>query len=385
MINAARTPARRPDATAEHGAGFIRFTGGRKDRFHQDVVATVSRVFRAKRLGTKATALVWVKGGLLLIVMGGCYWISLFSGADPLWRLAAFFVFGISLLGFALNICHEAAHKALSGRSTLDSALHYLVFSFLGVDAFMWKRRHLGSHHIFPNVNGCDADIDDNPFLRLSPNQPWQGHFRYQHLYAWLIYGLVAVHGAFIQDINYLKKTRLANISAWRLNGGQLIKFFVGKGLHIGALYVLPILFLPFSTWVNLLVVLAMLMTLSLLFILPLIATHFSDLSVFPVPDGRNRLPVSWARHQMETSIDWHATSYLANHLIGGLNAHCAHHLFPRVSHAHYPWISRIIGRKARRHGVPHRNIRLLEAVRSHYRFLKMMADPTTRRSTYAA
>ena len=55
--------------------------------------------------------------------------------------------------------------------------IQHLSFSLLGVSAYLWRMRHTRSHHVFPNVNGCDVDIDENPFVRLSPNQPWRWYF----------------------------------------------------------------------------------------------------------------------------------------------------------------------------------------------------------------
>ena len=52
-------------------------------------------------------------------------------------------------------------------------------FTLLGANTYLWRLRHVKSHHNFPNVNGRDIDIDDTAFLRLSPNQPRRRYHRY--------------------------------------------------------------------------------------------------------------------------------------------------------------------------------------------------------------
>ena len=37
------------------------------------------------------------------------------------------------------------------------------------------------------NVVGFDTDIDQMPFARLAPQQPWKPWHRYQHLYMWVL------------------------------------------------------------------------------------------------------------------------------------------------------------------------------------------------------
>ena len=45
----------------------------------------------------------------------------------------------------------------------------------MALNAYLWRRRHVGSHHTFPNVQGGDADMDDNPFLRVTASSPAYG------------------------------------------------------------------------------------------------------------------------------------------------------------------------------------------------------------------
>jgi len=79
---------------------------------------------------------------------------------------------GLSGLLLGFNVSHDALHGAFSKNKTVNNWLYHLSFNIQGTNAYLWKVRHTASHHIFPNVDGCDADIDENPLIRLSPQHP---------------------------------------------------------------------------------------------------------------------------------------------------------------------------------------------------------------------
>jgi linoleoyl-CoA desaturase len=112
---------------------------------------------------------------------------------------------------------------------------------------------------------------------------------------------------------------------------------------------------------------------LSYAFIFGLIGSHFSDEAHFQNLDANGYLPHSWSIHQLMTSVDYHAKSLWANLVFGGFNAHAAHHLFPSVSHIHYPAIFRIIEEACHEYNIPYKNLTMGQAIRAHFRYLKKM------------
>lgn len=83
-------------------------------------------------------------------------------------------LFGILL---AFNCSHDCVHNTFSKSRKLNNFIYYITFNLQGVNSRLWKIRHIASHHIFPNVDGCDADIDNNPFIRLSECHPKKNIF----------------------------------------------------------------------------------------------------------------------------------------------------------------------------------------------------------------
>lgn len=320
-----------------------------------------------------ADARLVAKGTGLLLV-----WILAYAGilADP-GPVYAFFLAilaGIAALLLAMNVGHDAAHECFTRWPSVDHALQRVSFMLLGVDAYLWRFRHRNSHHHFPNVNGCDIDIDENPFLRLSPNQPRRPHFRWQHLYAPVVYCMTVFDTVFVQDFMYLYKRRLANLQDIHHPPAAHISFYLSKMAFAMLVFVLPLLLTSLTWWQILIGYSGAAIVVSLLFIFLLIGTHFSDTATFPVvgPDGT--LPGSWATHAVETSRNWATSSAIANFLTGGANCHAAHHLFPKVSHRHYPVIAPMIRAAAHRFNTRYVESTFPAMISSHFRFLSRMA-----------
>ena len=87
-----------------------------------------------------------------------------------------------------------------------------------------------------------------------------------------------------------------------------------------------------------------------------------------------NKMPDEWAVHQIKTTANFATGSKLVSWLVGGLNFQIEHHLFPKVSHIHYPALSRIIRELCREYGLVYIEYPyMLQAVVSHVSYLRKM------------
>jgi linoleoyl-CoA desaturase len=301
------------------------------------------------------------------------YSTLLVSGPSPVHALLSATGFGISVLLLAINIGHDAAHLAVTGHRKIDYLIQTLSYALLGVDAYLWRLRHAASHHVFPNVNGCDIDIDHNPFFRLSPNQPSRRRFRYQHFYALVVYCLVALHTVWWQDYAYLFKKDLANLRNIRHPRWQYVEFFFCKTAYLTVTLLIPAAILPFVWWQIVLGYALVTSVTSLCFVFLLIGTHFSTEAEFSAIDSSGRIAHGFAQHALKTSVDWSPDSRWASFLVGGANAHAAHHLFPRLPHTLYRPISRIVAKTAKEFGLNYHRTTLRSMIASHFRFLRQI------------
>jgi linoleoyl-CoA desaturase len=352
----------------------LRFEQREQGAFYREVRAEAA-AYLAKR-GGSPHAPAQLKCALLALLAAACYGAVFVEALPQAARLAAYVGFGVAAILLAVNAGHEAAHGALLRSAAGNTLVNRLTFMLVGVDGRMWAKRHLGSHHVYPNILGCDADIDASYLLRLSPHHPHRWYQRWQHLYAPFVYPLVQVHSIFVQDTVYLFKRRLANLSDLRPSPRDVAEFVVVKAGHFAIALVLPAVATDLTLGAVLIAYLAAGAVMSTLFILALIGTHFAEGNRFPAVRDGGTIAGSWAAHSVETSLDWSPCHRLATAIVGGLNAHAAHHLFPQVSHAYYPALTRIIARAAARHGVKYRATTLGGMIAGHFRFLRALAAP---------
>jgi linoleoyl-CoA desaturase len=102
---------------------------------------------------------------------------------------------------------------------------------------------------------------------------------------------------------------------------------------------------------------------------------HTVEHTHFPMPDeDTGRMEDEWAIHQLKTTANFAPRNKLISWYVGGLNFQVEHHLFPKISHVHYPQISRIIKQTCQEFGVPYIEYpKMRYAVASHIAFLKEM------------
>lgn len=80
--------------------------------------------------------------------------------------------------------------------------------------------------------------------------------------------------------------------------------------------------------------------------------------------------------HQVMTTADFATDSKVLTWLLGGLNFQTIHHLFPRISHIHYPEIQPIIKKVCDAHQVRYNEFPTFSAaLNSHIRFLKFLGN----------
>ncbi len=313
------------------------------------------------------------KAAFYLALAVAFYLLVLFGGLSGGVTLALAVAAGVSTILMAINVGHDGAHNIVSRYRWLNQAALNASFTLVGVDPDLWQLRHAKSHHIFPNVSGCDIDIDSNMFLRLSPNHPRRWYQRWQHLYAPVLYAIVGFHSAFIQDFQYLFTTELANLKNIKHKPAFYVAFFVRKIVYATLVFVIPLILLPFAWWQIVLGALLMNAAASFVFVSMLIGTHFAEETAFPQPDETGALGHDFATHALVTSLDWNPQSRLAQFVAGGANAHAAHHLFPHVSHRHYVPISEMIEETAAEFGIRYNRTTFFGLIRSHLAFLRRM------------
>jgi len=354
----------------------IKFQSGSSSRFFRSLDKEVDEMMEKNDLLRKARKTLYLKTIFYIILFTGSYSCLYFIDHSSFASLTLNYVLiGLTGILLAFNVSHDACHGSFSKNKKLNYWMYHLTFNLQGTNAYLWQMRHNASHHVFPNVDGCDADIDDNPFLRLSPQHPLKSYQRYQHIYGIFVYCIYSLHWFLVKDLFYLFKKKVANLQNKKHSVKEFVLLFFWKIVYVALVVVIPILY-GYDIGNVLLAFIIMHVCLSLFFIHVLIATHLCMETQFPQTDENGNLPGDYYAHQLATSLDYAPTSNIYNFFLGGFNSHAAHHLYPKLPHTTYPEISALIEKKSREFGVPYNKLSLVDAVRSHYKFLKVMGEP---------
>ena len=98
-------------------------------------------------------------------------------------------------------------------------------------------------------------------------------------------------------------------------------------------------------------------------------ATHFADAhqDVLHIED-------EWAVHQVQTTADFATHNKIISWFTGGLNFQVEHHLFPKISHVHYPVIHKFVKEACRKFSITHNDYpSMISALRSHFRLMRQL------------
>lgn len=341
------------------------------DVFYITLRERVSEYLSKQPFGRLGNITLILKGILFLTSFWTIYYLILHGFFIGYWVVLGYSLLAIFGLFVAFNISHDATHNTLTSSKILNKIIFYLTFNLLGTDAYLWGFRHNFSHHIFPNVDDCDADIDSNYLIRLSPNRPLLVHHKYQRFYAPFLYLFYTLHWVFIKDIHYLFRKELANLHNIKHPPMEIIGVIISKLFYLFYMLYIPIVWYDIDVMIVCLAFIAFHFTLSYVFLFTNIMNHHSVEAEFPQRDKDGYLPGSWARHQMATCLDFYPESHIWNFFFGGFNSHCAHHLFPSVSHVHYVEISKIISKTAKEFDIEHKITTWEHGIVSHFQHLK--------------
>jgi linoleoyl-CoA desaturase len=283
---------------------------------------------------------------------------------------------GLSAAGIGLTIEHDGAHQAYATAPWVNT-LMAMTLELIGGSSYVWHWKHVIFHHSHVNITGHDTDIDLGPLARLTPHQPRRTHHRWQHLYLWPLYGLLAIKWQLVGDFHKVLAGRIGTRRFPRPRGTALLVFAAGKALFFTLAFGLPLYHHSVGAVLVLYAVASLVvgMLLSVVFQV----AHCVEEATFPQPRAdTGGIEHAWAVHQVLTTVDFARHNAVLTWLLGGLNLQIEHHLFPRIGHTHYPAISALVEATCRDFKIPYREHASFRAgIASHFRWLRRMGRPT--------
>jgi linoleoyl-CoA desaturase len=283
----------------------------------------------------------------------------------------------VGVVGVGTGIMHDANHGAFSRSARLNHVVGYSS-DLVGASSWVWRYKHNKLHHANTNVVGKDTDIDQSPFARLAPDQPWRPWHRYQHLYLWFLYGWLSVK-FLVADFVALAKGGLgANRFPHPPRRSDVALIVFGKAFHVTWALVVPLLFHPWWAVAAFYLTCSWLAGFTLAMIFQL--AHCNELAeFFPADDTRRGR--DFEARQLRSTADIQCrvpvVRSVVRWIMGGLDHQVVHHLSPRVPHGLYPQMAAKLAPLCADRGLPyHVNPSISAAVASHGRWLKAMGQP---------
>jgi linoleoyl-CoA desaturase len=301
-------------------------------------------------------------------------WAWLMTGRFSAVQVVGVYVIhGLAQLYMAFNIAHDANHGAYWKSKRVNRVLG-CVFDVVGASSYMWRLLHNHSHHSFVNIRGADTTLISGAVFRFSPHDRRRPYHRYQHLYAPLVYCLATLDWVLTKDFRWLANTSFGNRKIVKHPLHELAILFAGKAVYGTYVLILPLLFLDAPWYAIIAGFVVMHLLLGFLISLIFQPNHFNENAAYPEADAEGHISNDYIQHIFDTTSDYARGNRFATWILGGLNLHVIHHMFPGICHVHYPALTQIVKTTAEEYGLRYRENRTISgAFLAHLRWLKVL------------
>ena len=349
-----------------------KFRNSQGSSFHQELKKRVNNYFIENKKNATGNWSLYFKAILFWTLYIALYIHVIFFTPGPWLALAESLLMGGLTAAIGFNVMHDGGHGSFSNSKLWNKIAAYSV-NALGASGIMWNNKHNIIHHTYTNIDGIDDDIEIKPMLRMCETQKKYKIHRYQHIYVWFLYTLLLIIWVFMTDYKKYFTKKVGSVPIKKMSSFDHFAFWAAKVGYMIMMVILPIYMVGFVWWLVGFLVMSMFagFVLSIVFQL----AHTVEHTAFPVPaEGTNDIENEWAIHQLETTANFATKNRLISWLVGGLNFQIEHHLFPKISHVHYPAISKIIKNTCEEFNVKYNEYqKMTQAIISHAAYLKRM------------
>ncbi|MCB2219027.1 MAG: acyl-CoA desaturase [Bacteroidetes bacterium] len=354
----------------------IKFPNQKNTQFVTELRNKVNAYFEHKNISKQGNAGLGVKTFFMFLLYIGPLILMMTGVVNTLAGMfIAWVVMGVGMSGVGLSVMHDANHRSFSHKSWMNKLFEKSMY-LLGGFPLIWQHQHNTMHHGYTNIDGFDEDIEQGALFRFSPHRPLNKLHRFQHLYFWFFYSLSTLSWITAKEFKQLfryrrEKVKLPSKKSYDRLLGELI---LSKLVYYILFLVLPLIFLPFAWYWIVAGFVAMHFVCGLSLSLIFGAAHIMPDALYPLPDENQELENNWAIHQLLTTTNFSPRSKAFTWFIGGLNFQVEHHLFPNISHVHYPAIAAVVRDTALKYGLPyHVQPNFYQAVKNHVIMLKRL------------
>jgi linoleoyl-CoA desaturase len=342
------------------------------NRFRQNLKKRVDAYFAEKGISATGNYKLYLKSFILSLTFMAIYGALVFLSLNVWVAIVLAMLLGVNVAAIGFNVMHDGAHGSYS-KSSLVNQLAASSLDFLGGSSFMWKVKYNIIHHTYTNIEGFDDDIDIKPWMRMTLGQKKYFFHRFQHIYFILLYSFLYLLWVGFMDFQKYFTGKVGNNAIKNMGRKDQLTFWGSKVSFLLVFVLLPIYmkgivpyllgFFIFSATTS--IVISMVFQLA----------HIVDDVAFPIPDATtNKMEDEWAVHQLKTTANFATNNPVITWLAAGLNFQIEHHLFPKISHVHYPALSKIVKQTSREFGLHYQEFpKMRHAIVSHIMYLRRM------------
>jgi len=343
-----------------------------KQSFHVELKKRINDYFETSGKSVTGNKQLFIKAGVLFTAFLGLYIHLVFFTPSTIWAVLECVILGLVVAGIGFNIMHDGAHGSFSKYKWVNNVAAFSL-NLLGGSSFMWNVKHNVIHHAYTNIDGVDDDIDIQPWMRMSSTQPKLKMHKYQHFYFWFLYSMLYILWVFVLDYQKYFKRKIGGMPLKKMTAWDHIVFWGFKAIYLFLFFLVPFYTVGFVPTIIGFLIFSVIAGFILSIVFQL--AHTVEHTHFPVPhDESGKLDDEWAFNQLKTTANFAPKNKLISWLVGGLNYQIEHHLFPKISHVHYPAIRKIIKQACSEFNVPYTEYKKMShAVISHVLFLKQM------------
>lgn len=340
--------------------------------FSREVTKRVRTYFKEKGYSKTGNFNMYLKSVILLALYIAPFVLILTVPMHALTALGMVVLIGIGEAGVGMSVMHDGAHGSYSKKRWVNKLASCTMY-LLGSNTLNWRIQHNVMHHTFTNIYQYDPDISTKAVIRLCDYAPLKKYHRYQHLYAFPLYGLMTLMRLFTDLYTLLQYNKDGITNEQKAKPKlEIFKLILTKVIYLGVIFGLPLWLTPFSFWQVFLGFLVMHFIAGMIMGTVFQMAHVVKGAEQYQPSPDDVIHQEWLVHEIQSTSDFGRKNGLLSWYIGGLDFQIEHHLFPNICHVHYPKIAPIVEKTIKEYGFSyHLHQSFLEALKSHYQRLK--------------
>lgn len=340
--------------------------------FSKTLKSNIQQYFQQHHKSKTGNSRLYIKASILLVSLASIYLLLLSQVLPTFANIILCIILGVNFAAIGFNIMHDAGHDSFSPNKKLNSVLSYTL-NLLGGNIYFWKLKHNIAHHTYTNIDGEDHDIEVK-FMRIHHDQQLRPYHRFQAYYFPLLYGISYLAWIFYQDYEkYFRQTMGQAGNKFSFPRKEKIIFWTSKVLHATIFVLIPIAVVGAVPALIGFAIAAVVCGFSLATVFQL--AHVVEDTTFKTVEN-NVIEEQFMIHQINSTSNFATNCKITTWLLGGLNFQVEHHLFPKISHIHYPALNKIVKETCLEFGLQYNEYRTVtRAFTSHVSLIKTLSQ----------